>query len=358
MRIIIAFIFVFCITAASRADDLKIQAYGDFYIATDDNNDVGVSSYPNRYGIFQLKDNFNVNTKKGVFDYNLLQISFSKKTDDFRGILILHDGAMVDVGYQMDFIRFVQEANFGVQLFYNLWLDVGRFQTHLGGEAYAPKDNWLSSHSILTVVEPITHSGARLTYEFLDDFEVSLHIYNNGLRASEDNVFKSYGFYHAYNGEEFKIAYAWLFGNEGSGYIDENEFDDFSDPIYYSNFHTLSTELKLTEELEVKGQIDLYVAEVINKTHDKGLFGASIQSRLHINDKFKSTVRVSWWNASSLVFPQIPKGLGYTLGFEYLPTNNTYLRIEGRYLNDYGSIMNYTYDRLEAALNFGFKLDN
>lgn len=358
MKKIFGIILVFLSFSTLNAEDLKIQAYGDFYIATDDKKGVGASTYPNRYGQFQLKDNFNVNTKKDVFDYNLLQISFSKKTKDFRGVLILHHGAMVDVGYQIDFIPFIQEANFGVQLFDNLWLDVGRFQTHLGNEAYAPKDNWLSSHSILTVVEPITHSGARLTYEFLGDFEVSVHIYNNGLRATEDNVYKSYGFYHAYNGEKFKIAYAWLFGNDGSGYIDENNFNGIYDPIYYSNFHTLTTELKLTEELEIKGQADLYFAEEIDQTTNKGIIGLSFQGRLHITDKFKSTARVSIWDASSLVFPQITQGLGYTLGFEYIPTDNTYLRIEGRYLNDYGSTLNYTYDRLEAALNFGFILDN
>jgi hypothetical protein len=57
-------------------------------------------------------------------------------------------------------------------------LDLGRFTTSVGAEVVSAKDNWLYSRSLTFNLEPITHTGARVTVPLSDALSLQLGIVN------------------------------------------------------------------------------------------------------------------------------------------------------------------------------------
>lgn len=328
---------------------IKLSGYVDTYIATDD--DQGNSD--NR--LFSVIDH-----QKHNFGLNTAQFTLSAEADNYRSYITLHHGDIADNAWTTHSL--IQQAFAGVKLFNGFWLDGGYFLTHIGGESLLPKDNWLSSHSMVTYYEPFYQAGFRATYQINDNLSAQLHLLNGNGRFQDNNEQKTLGWWLGYTGSAFSASYAGQIGNE------ENSGDPGKNMMY----HNICFSLNRIGNFEAKAQLD-YSMKDEGKVDDDGelataaFMGASAQARFHFADNFKATARLAYFDDSDNLFASEISGIDLSAGIEFNPTSNSYLRLEGRMLsldegdNDEGKIFfdgeEYGTSRMELLINFGLNFD-
>ncbi|MFC2131992.1 outer membrane beta-barrel protein, partial [Bacteroidota bacterium] len=326
----ITFISIYSKTPAIEDLNIKYGAYIDTYIATDNNK---LSPEEKALGINKKLRKFSSSDYiKNEFAINVAQLSAKiSYGNNIRSLIVIHAGTLPEFSHG-SFTPNIQQAWVGYNFFENIWLDVGYFLTHIGGEAYLPKDNWLTSHSMVTFFEPFYHAGVKVTYK--DEFlTAGLHILNGNGIFEDNNDNKSLGAYLAYTtGEAFTISYAGIYGNEVMG------------SLVNSNMHMLHNiciETHPSKSLGIKGQLDfatlnIGIEDSENKKNEGAFMGFSIQGRYLIIEQLSGTVRFSYFNKLNAAYTSDfgkYDGIGLTGGIEYKPSENSYIRLEGRMLN-------------------------
>jgi hypothetical protein len=382
--LLVAALFILSFLAAnSQTQDLnvKIGAYVDAYIATDNDHSSQFQSNPTYPLSRQLTY---VDYYKNEFDLNLAQISANI---DYKGIIrskiTLQAGSLANRAYNTA-NPIIQEANVGFKLADKFWVDGGYFMTHIGGESFAPKDNWLSSHSIVTYFEPFFQAGLKASYEFSPNFTACIHILNGNGILQDNNDNKSFGWQLAYAADKniFAASYNGIIGNEEPGSPNNSKTH---------MFHNLCLSTDAITNFSLKAQIDYATKSDFKDPDNHGqnqksgsFFGASIQGKYQFIPEFSATLRLAGVDNKDDIYGYID---GYTfihyqpptnaiqasLGVEYKPFAKSYIRLEGgftQYDNSYrigntnpaneifkdpnGKGMNH---RLELLLNFGVWID-
>jgi len=377
---LIVFLF-FSVKLFAVEPKIDFGGYIDTYIATDNANGSD-STNPNYKRLFSY-----ISPKKNEFSLNTAQITAKISIPDFlRSNITLHFGdlhksAYVTSGAEMPVI---QQANAGIRIFDKIWVDAGYFLTHIGSETLLPKDNWLTTHSILTYYEPFFQSGVRASYES-DKFTAQFHILNGNGIFEDNNQNKTFGAFLGYTPNDvISASYAGVYGNEEAGNPSNAELHQL---------HNFVVQVNPFNNFSLKGQFD-YARKNVADLNDaakkiSGTFiGIGFFAHYQINKQFASTFRVDYMDnsdgvysttvngtyiivnetkifvptTSGIVFPVV-KGLDYTLGVEYKPTDNSYIRLEGRNItldDKYKLFKNGTkFDksRNELILNFGVWLN-
>lgn len=340
---------------AYSADQLNMNlgAYADTYLTMD-------SDYlPNPWELqdvkFVQRPYTYINPKKNQFDLNIVQLTANMDYANFvHGKITIQHGTLVETAYG----GFpVQEAYIGIQPIKGLWIDAGYYLTHIGGESFLPKDNWLSSHSIVTYFEPFYHAGVKAYYSS-GSLVAGLHYCNGNGILQDNNKDKSIGAFLSYQlSDTYSISYASIFGNEESG----------SDESKIHQLHNICFNGKPLSNLEFKLQGDVSMKENVNSDANNLYYGLTAQLRYTITEKIKTTFRYSTFDDQENVYATGLKGMETTIGFEYAPFTNSYFRIEGGMLNFTTGDLNLdnkftnkdgtkTDSRLNLSLNFGIWL--
>ena len=374
-KLLIFSFLLFAFNLKSNAEDntkVNFGAYVDTYFGTDNDHSPQIwdSQTASKYRILAP-----VNAYKDEFALNIAMLSGSI---DYKGLV--HGKVTYQYG-TLPFVAYgqqsgIQEAYAGFKIIDNLWLDAGLFFTHIGGEVYLPKDNWLTSLSMLTYYEPFYHMGAKLTYT-TEKFTSSFLVVNGNTVIEDNNPNKSAGLLLGYNASDlFGISYAGIYGNEEPGKPENYELH---------MLHNVVISSKPVDKLSFKLQFDYSTKKVADPTpvapsneKDGKYLGASITARWQMMEKIFLTGRYAYIdnsdgvegipivNSNNTGIPQL-KGAGETLGLEYKPTENSYIRIEGNFLN-FDNIDLYklfvdkngspTSSRAEVFLNFGVWINN
>jgi len=370
MKFVLTVLLVLFSLSSAFADDklsIKINAYVDTYIATD--NDKQSKPWDNESGTKNRKL-ATVGLLKDEFAINIAQIGANiKYSDEVRATLVMQTGTLSQFAYSK-YDANIQQAFVGYRLFEKLWLDAGSFLTHIGGESYLPKDNWLSSHSLVTLFEPFYHQGIKATWE--GEFTtagISLLNGNGILEDNNDN--KSFGTYLLYStGEVFSISYSGIYGNETAGSPANSQLHVM---------HNLCFNITPSEKVALKAQFDYatlndgYITED-GDTTTGSFMGFSAQMRYRMTEKLSGTIRFAYIDNSQNIYPVLTSGfdgMALTGGLEYKPTNNSFIRLEagmismnegeekagypGRIFYDGKDFVN---SRMELMLNFGVWFEN
>jgi opacity protein-like surface antigen len=358
--VVLAFIII-SIPAFSSDDELKVNvsAYVDTYIATDNDKIPDASfleedTYIRKYAINDMQ--------KNNFSINIAQVSANICYDDLiRSVLTLHYGDMATIAFNAHNLFGIQEAYVGINVIDDLWVDAGYFLTHIGSEAVLPKDNWLTSHSMVTYVEPFYHAGVRALYDN-GTLSAGLHILNSGIGYFENNDNKTLGYNLGYSaGDIFRINLAGMIGNEIPG---------GSVNAKTNIYNNLTLESHPSEKLGIKAQFD-YATLENSYDYDQeaaAYMGIVLQGRYQLLEKIAATARFAYFDDTKGYAGISASGIGITAGAEYKPTDFSYIRIEGRMLNFDNSDEsngnqfhdadgNPTNSRMELMINFGVFLD-
>lgn len=345
---------------------ININCYIDTYYVTD--NDF--NSAFNRPLLNPL------NTQKDAYDVNLVMISLSYLNKDFRSKATFHQGALARTAFPKN-SNVIQEANIGVKLIEDLWLDAGYFLTHIGGEVSLPKDNWLSSLALSTQNEPIYQSGLKVTYDVNDKLQLQAHILNGYNIIEENNSSKSLGYFASYKfNDAFNISLSGIYGNEVYSGLDPNIYIiRYFDPWkaqkenYTKMLNNVIINYKVNKILQMRLSFDIssqkgmfvYEPDLIKpRPYTYGIFNTSsyggfLSLKALISNKINATLRLEMYNSKIGTINYSSNAVGGTLGVEFKPNSNTYLRLESRSLSfekDFSKIYPFS-NRLEGIFTFG-----
>jgi hypothetical protein len=333
---------------------VKLNGYADAYFANDNEKLPNTIEMPFNY----TRSLTYVNYKKNQFGLNIAQVCAEVAYDNLRGNITLQAGDLVASAWQTAgaLTPIIQQAYAGFNAFDKVWIDAGYFLTHIGGEALLPKDNWLSSHSLVTYYEPFYQAGVRISYE-ADNFTGQLHILNGNGRIEDNNVNKTFGLFLSYKPfEKLLISYANVIGNEEVGRPEDGTVH---------MLHNLVATYNINDDFAIRGQFDMAskdVPDVIpqNDPISGSYMGISLTAHYLLSKELNVTGRFALVNNEDGVYAPVLSGNVITLGCEYKPADNYYLRLEGsmfQFDDKYKIFINKDSEadasKMEIMLNFG-----
>jgi hypothetical protein len=334
---------------------------------------INFSAYTNAYYSYftnemeanDLQPYTTVSPRSKRFGLNVGQVGISYNSERVRGNITLHWGDIAEATWSPEFTN-VQEANIGVRLTKNWWLDTGFFTTHIGTESFLPKNNLLSSTAVATYNEPFYQSGARLSYEGSNKFYVELWAVNGYNYFLDANDAKSFGVLLSYKfNENTSLTYTNLLGRES---LDDAPASQFRT---YHNLY-MNTSFGANVIFILGGD---FGTQSNSKTPDYSetaiMYNALATLRYQFSDQWSVTGRGEIFrDESGFVSGILParnneiKGLhlwGLTLGSEYRPADNAYVRAEARFLEVDENTLLFSSDysenkRWEVMLTMGLQL--
>ncbi len=303
---------------------IKFNGYIDSYYATD--NDA-------RAGANRLATN-PLNIAKDRFALNSVQMTAQADAESYHAKITLQYGDIA----QNDWISTgedpltpssrIQEAYAGLRLSDGLWVDAGYFLTHIGGESILPRDNWLQSVSLCTQFEPIFQSGVRVSWDASSDLNICLHALNGYNRFSDNNEQKSLGYSIGYKlSNSSTIALNGIAGNE----------QPTGTAALTRIYNNLVFNTSLSDAWSLKVVADAGTQKVSADEASMSLaYGAFASLRYAITTRWAATVRAEMFSDKDGIVSGSNKlcAQAGTIGVEYRPVSNAYVRCESRYMRD------------------------
>lgn len=340
--------------SSSFAQVFGLNGYLDSYISIDNDRSYSFQEF-NEYRPFSI-----VNGHKDQVGLNIAQLSANVDGDNYYGLMTLQYG---DIPIQAwgGSAPVIQEAYAGIKFNRKFSFDAGYFTTHIGGELLLPKDNYLSSHSLSTYMEPFYHSGIRAHYQATDNLKFSLLILNSMWYFQENNENKTFGWLAAYSNDKFSIGYTGAVGNERDGSPNNAQLE---------MYHDVTFEITSFDKLLLKGQFDMHMLNAPNNSEADNMSTVSIsaEAKYQLVQKWAIAGRFAYlMNEDGMELAPPVNALGLTAGVEYKPSSNTYMRLEGRMLsfdegeNAEGKVFNLgdepSTSRMELMFNIGIMFD-
>jgi hypothetical protein len=304
---------------------LKISGYVDAYYALY-NDSLARGSFQKFPTISPVSNNFGI---------NIAQVQFKYDGKNVRGQVILQYGDIPRSAWAGDF-NMIQKAHVGVRLSKKVWVDAGFFRTHFGTEGLLPKENICSSISINTFYEPYFESGARVEYNPNSKWALALYVLNGYNMFTENNKKKSIGVLINYNpNERINVGYSNYLG------------DDTPDPSTTSHFRIHQNIFfnynKNKVTLQAGGDFCLQQnSQIAHPEKWANMFSGVASVKYNFAGDFSVYGRGEFFNdpdgfMSTIITDKTGKLTGYkvagvTTGLEYTPTDNSYIRLEGRQL--------------------------
>jgi hypothetical protein len=327
--------------------NFKLGVYADAYYA-----------YDNDKNIFQDQRLLDyISPYRDQVRLNIAAISLKYNEEKIRSTLTLHYGDIPDVNWKSATkFDMIQEANIGFSPYKNLWIDAGYFVTHVGAEGF-PNENYLSSFSLPAYVEPYLQSGIKVGYDLSDKFSACLHLINGYNLFEDNNKNKSIGIQMSYSPcEHMNLSYNNIIGNEMPGGTD-GKLLVFNNFIFNISPH---------KKIDVLASFDLGIQEKSNRTDTTTsayTYGGFLSVRYKFHPKISTTIRGEYFqDLDGILSGNIGpynwlKGNGFTIGCEYRPIENAYIKLEGRYLRLDNEIKAFYKgnERVEGMLNIGFE---
>jgi len=155
-----------------------------------------------------------ISPRNNQFGLNIAQASARYQSKIFRGTMTLFMGDCAASAWSVPY-NAVQEANLGFRVMGKLWLDAGFFRTHIGLESIQPRENITLSLASTSYFEPYFMSGAKLTWQQSSKLTLQLNAFNSFNQFVETNRNKAVGISIGYNpDQQTSIAFSSLCSDE------------------------------------------------------------------------------------------------------------------------------------------------
>ncbi len=327
--LLVVFLLISNFSNAQRTDTIStfsITAYLDAYYAYYSDS-VGPGNFQKFPSVSPRSNNPSLNTAQVSLQYN---------SDKIRGMAVLHFGDIATATWAPEPYNHLMEAHVGFKLARKLWLDAGFFRTHFGTEYLLPCENITSSVSVGTFYEPYYESGVRLNFDPTPKLEINLYMLSGYGVFVDNNEKKSLG---------LAVTYA-LNDNAGLGYT--NYIGDETLPgkhpshlrvhqNVYFNYQRRKFKMQMGADYCMQQNSDIATG---SKT--ASMYSALATFRYQVKPKFALYTRGEvfqdpdgWMSGVIKDYTGKLTGLkvwGVTVGAEYKPTDESYIRLEGRML--------------------------
>jgi len=323
---ILFILFTSANTSAQTKDStaLKVTGYVDAYYAY----------YSDSVGVKEFQKFPSVSPRSKQFGLNTAQVTVQYDGEKTRGLVTLHYGDIPVSAWSGTF-NSIMEAHAGVRLCKTIWLDAGFFRTHVGTEGLLPKENITSSVSINTFYEPYFESGVKLSYNPNDKLAIAILLLNGYNIYEENNEKKSIGALVTYAlGDKGSIGYSNYTGDDSPQGDTVSHLRIHNSLFFNYQFGKL--------KLQAGGDYCLQQNSDTTGTKSASMYSGVISLKYSCCRTGAIYVREEFFNdpqgsMSGIFTDRSNKQTGYvltgtTVGVEHRPTDNTYIRLEGRQL--------------------------
>jgi hypothetical protein len=276
--------------------------------------------------------------KTKTFALNLAMIKAAVSKKNYRASFALHGGTYVNANYDQSLgtLRFIHEAQVGIKISKNerLWLDAGIMPSHIGAESAVGQDNLTLTRSLMAELSPYYETGAKLTYYFGNGKGNVGLIASNGWQMinNDDRIAPALGtlFNYKFN-ESWSVSHNTYYGKAPSDLIGQLAMR------FYSNLYLKYSASKLnllfsfdngTQESNFKINMPLFwtaYAAIAKYSLTKNI---SLCYRIENFTDKKSAVVIEG------NFPALDHTiLGNSLNMDYALSENTWLRVEYKWLS-------------------------
>lgn len=285
--------------------------------------------------------------RNNQFGLNILQLSVKYQSRNLRGVGTLFWGDMPSSAWSSRF-NMIQEANAGFRIFKKLWLDAGFFRTHIGLESIQPRENITTSFATTTYFEPYFMSGAKLTWQQSAKWTFQINAFNGFNTFVETNKNKAVGFSIAHSPNS-RLTHTLNF-------IATDEYPDGQAQRhmrYYTNYIGVYKTRRFTMGYEANFGYQEH-SSLADSTQGAILFSGILAGKYRMTEQWAVYARGELFsdpdeiltgpieNADhSLIGIDI---LGGTVGLEYKPIPNSFVRLESRLLRSKTSELIFGYD--------------
>lgn len=279
------------------------------------------------------------------FSLNHGLVNLDREGEGFRYALGVHTGTYVQANYSQEpeQMQYIYQGWGGVALAKGLWLDLGIFPSHLGGESTISADNFTYTRSLVAEGSPYYETGARLVWGGWEDWQLSFYILNGWQQIRNQNRDLAGGIQVEYKiSENWMINYGNFIGNEAPDsekrqtqyfndfYVKGKVFDWMEVYFLYDIGFKSKADSSWFDQLEYPGLRGTNTAQV------KGFHkweGFTLQFYFHLNKFWKLGIRgEGFYDPHQIVF-RTNTDYGYqlesgSLNIDYLPNKHAIMRLE------------------------------
>jgi len=309
------------IASVQQASNLTISGYLETYYLHDFNH-----STEDERPSFTYSHNI---VEKPSINLGLLKANLN--TDRVRANLALGSGTYMRANYAVEprDLQKVFEANIGLKLNDNLWLDAGVMPSHIGFESAIGLDNWTLTRSMLADNSPYFETGVKLSYTSDDGKWVASGLILNGwqrIQRPDGNSTPAIGHQLTYKPNS-KITL------NSSSFIGNDKSDNDRRMRYFHNFYG---QYQLTDQWGLITGFDIGAEQAQRNSSDyKVWFTPVIITQYKYSDKLSVTARAEYYQDKEevIVTTDTPNGFrtwSYSANLDYMFNSHFALRTELR----------------------------
>lgn len=314
----------------AKKPEITIAGFTDVFYVYDFNEPQGMQRQP-----FLFNHN-----RHNEFNLNLGLAKLSVEHEKYRANFALQTGTYANDNYVAEpgVLKNIFEANVGISLNKknNLWLDAGVFPSHLGFESAVSIDNMTLTRSLSAESSPYFLSGARMTYNPNDKWEIAGLIVNGWQRIQrlQGNSLPSIGTQVNFSPSD-KVTLNW------STFVGTDDPDTTRRMRYFNNFFG---QFKLSDKFEFIAGFDIGVQQQTKGSSNYEIWMSPVViAQLTMNEKWKVGVRGEYYQDETGIIIQTGtmngfQTTGVSLNLDYSPAENIKCRIEGRWFNSHDDV--------------------
>lgn len=348
-----AFLVPFLLTKGQN-DSSKVTASGyvESYYA--------YSAFKDANGLIPFQYSYNESDK---FAINTAFLKFKYSSERVRANVGLHAGTYVNSNYSSEpgLLKNLNEANVGIKLCSNVWLDAGVLNSHIGPETVVATDNWTLTRSLSAEGYPFYETGAKVTYSKTDKFSASVLVLNGWQNINDNNKNKAIGTqivlsprsnlsinWSTFYGEAYNVSDNDSSGNKNVSATDNRFYNDL-----YCTFQP-------GKKISLMLLFDYGIQQNFDYSENAQFFSETFMIRYKLSEKFFLCAKEDYYNNTQPVYGTFTSSniIATSLNFDYVPVKNCMLRLEGKMLNsdnnafdNYNSNVNYV---VTASLSASF----
>jgi hypothetical protein len=263
------------------------------------------------------------------FNVNLALVKAAYASDRVRGNVALMAGtyAQYNLASEPALLQNIYEANAGVRLARQLWLDAGIFPSHIGLEGVISKDNLTLTRSLAAENSPYYESGVKLTFTTSPKWMLSALVLNGwqNIREPAGNSGKAIGTQVQFKPNDFLLL-------NSSTFMGKEKPDSTRQRRY---FHDLYLTIQARPDLKIAAVIDIGLEKKLHQPGYHTWYSPVLMVHYRFTDQFALAGRAEYYRDKNGVIINMPalsgfKTSGYSLNLDYAAVRNVLMRVEGR----------------------------
>jgi len=271
-------------------------------------------------------------TRHNELNINLAYLKGNYTSDRVRANLALMAGtyAQYNLAAEQELLRHVYEANVGVRIGKNLWVDVGIMPSHIGFESAVSKDCFTLTRSLMAENTPYYEAGAKITWS--NEKWTVAAMYLNGwqrIKRPDANQTPAFGTQLTFRPGS-KVTLNW------STFIGNDKPDSVRKMRYFNNVYGI---FSITDKFSLIAGCDYGLEQQAKgESAMNSWYSPILIARYAFTDKVALAGRYEYYNDEKgvIIATGTPNGFrtsGCSLNFDVAPVTNVLFRIEGKLYN-------------------------